>query len=483
MKKLGHTGEQAEHMIAEADTDGDGKINFEEFRRMNEALDESLGGYGPAPFVRSSEWDALSKSVTTAFRLEVVAHKIDAQIEAAQALVAGVEVALEPLQTAVKSGSVSAGIAPVVVATATGREARQATCCVRCGAGCVEMFCGLLVVLSFAAIGAGISFLFGQQLYTATKNQACAASANINGTQFPVKDMIKQLYCIHHRGFDRNAYSEDLRSCIAEVDRFCDGECPDLYKLLDLQTMAEVKKEHRQPPTAKEIKKAYRNAQKKWHPGALGLLSTTHTGICKPSVNLNFAVADRNPQETDCQSQKGMTCEQISHCLAEADDTLQNPEKRQLYDEQGDLDAIEHLFFDFHWIACTFMALVLGVMLGPFVLCCAGSQTCCCAGQDLGKFVCGLVVVDKQSFSPLSCSHMCCRMVSKSCFCWCSINLVQIMISAMMIVVGFVVDPILSDGTINMDLIVGMGVISLPIVICTMLSGYFACFKWTVVHN
>ena len=89
LRKL-HPGSQlpVSALMKEADTDGDGKIDFFEFKRVNAAFETDSSGVGAAAIARSAEWDAVAGAVSRTFGLNF-AMELEKQLEATKALVTG----------------------------------------------------------------------------------------------------------------------------------------------------------------------------------------------------------------------------------------------------------------------------------------------------------------------------------------------------------------------------------------------------------
>lgn len=225
----------------------------------------------------------------------------------------GVEAALEPLQTAIKSGSATSGIAPVVVAP-SGQEARHPNGLVRCGAGCVEMFCGLLLALMIGLIGLGVSYAYGLTIWRVGKDLACHSVVAIESGTVDLRAELAKGYCTNVQSQGGFFSQEEYEKCTAAIDDFCDesGGCPDHYELLGVPKTA----------TMKEIKTAYKKASRIWHPD-----KCPQRGECADGLDPDTCSDGCTHGCTD------EVCHQRTMCLTEAGGrggTLPDEAKREL---------------------------------------------------------------------------------------------------------------------------------------------------------
>ena len=215
LMQLGRDPDDAEEMIAHADQDNDGHIDFDEFKRINSAA--------VAP-----GWGGVLQQATA----------FSTPMQQAQALAASLEVAMQPLQKAIRSGAASTGLAPVtVVSEQPQRRVRSAGCCVRICAGATEAFVGVVMTLAIVVVLLLFAHLFLDG-YRMGKDWICAERG-------------------HNQLIDAFA-AKLMGTTDAALSTWCDPNegCPDLYDLLELDRNTNF--------TPKELKKKYRSASMKW---------------------------------------------------------------------------------------------------------------------------------------------------------------------------------------------------------------------------
>jgi hypothetical protein len=294
--QLGRDPDDAEEMIAHADQDNDGHINFDEFKRVNVAA--VAPGWG----------DILHQATA-----------LSTSFQQAQALAASLEIAMLPFHKAIRSGAASSGLAPVtVVSEQPHRRVRSAGCCVRVCAGATEAFVGIILTLSIVVVLLLFAHLFLDS-YRMGKDWICAQ----RGHNELIDPLVAKLM-----GITESA-----------VSTWCDPNegCPDLYDLLELDRNTNF--------TPKELKKKYRSASMRWC-NVIGFtnLPASCAAVPYPAPCVETRVsmscvcaAHRHPDKPDGDHDMQL-------CVVEAYETFSDPAAREYYNQYGNLDETEMQF-------------------------------------------------------------------------------------------------------------------------------------------
>ena len=213
----------------------------------------------------------------------------------------------------------------------------------------------------------------------------------------------------------------------------CGLSCRDYYDELGLGEAGATKSD-------RNIKKAFHKQSLVWHPDKCKRKEAELRKTCKK-------------KDKCLREEKFCDCKQAS--LANAYEDIKTEAQRTYCSEHGSISDLEGMVASGVWyILFSGAFLFSAAFVAPVILFVLEVQTCCCAGQSFGKFLCGQVVLmkEREEYLKASWKVMLVRYIAVRAY------------AALTVYVLFVMPPMVEDGAFCTKLAPGVALMLAPLV-------------------